>query len=126
MSNLLKLITLWHLNVDRKGGRGNGRPEQILGQELPALAKEVAKVETVRMYAGEKLFSFEFLSLMEFVGKNIFNLFVSVIGICLVILRRFQIPLQTPPPSPGCLLLKQSDQCFGITKSHFRAHWYRS
>jgi len=31
-----------------------------LGEELPALAKEVAKVETVRMYAGE-CFSFIFL-----------------------------------------------------------------
>lgn len=41
--------------ADRKGGRGNGRPEQILGQELPALAKEVAKVETVRMYAETAL-----------------------------------------------------------------------
>ena len=27
--------------------------EQILGEELPALAKEVARVESVRTYAGE-------------------------------------------------------------------------
>lgn len=29
------------------------RSEQILGEELPSLAKEVARVETVRMYAGK-------------------------------------------------------------------------
>ena len=32
---------------------GEERREQILGEELPALAKEVARVETVRFYAGE-------------------------------------------------------------------------
>jgi hypothetical protein len=48
------------LGVDGGGGDGNGRAEQILGEELPALAKEVAKVETVRIYAGE-FFSFIFL-----------------------------------------------------------------
>lgn len=31
----------------------DGRTEQILGNELPALAREVARVETVRAYAGE-------------------------------------------------------------------------
>lgn len=29
-----------------------GRADKVLGEELPALAKEVARVETVRMYAG--------------------------------------------------------------------------
>lgn len=29
-----------------------GRSDKVLGEELPALAKEVARVETVRMYAG--------------------------------------------------------------------------
>lgn len=42
-----------HLNsspsVSGSGGRGDD--EQILGEELPALAKEVARVETVRIYA---------------------------------------------------------------------------
>ncbi|XP_065630542.1 RINT1-like protein MAG2 [Quercus suber] len=33
------------------GGEGNGKAEKILGEELPALAKEVARVETVRIYA---------------------------------------------------------------------------
>ncbi|KAF5734701.1 hypothetical protein HS088_TW15G00193 [Tripterygium wilfordii] len=37
------------------GGEINGRKEQILGQELPALAKEVARVETVRAYAETAL-----------------------------------------------------------------------
>lgn len=51
-----KLIALGSSTRSRSlisdGGRdGNGRAEQILGEELPALAKEVAKVETVRMYA---------------------------------------------------------------------------
>lgn len=32
---------------------GSGRREQMLADELPALAKEVARVETVRSYAGE-------------------------------------------------------------------------
>lgn len=31
------------------------KSEQILGEELPALAREVARVETVRAYAGELL-----------------------------------------------------------------------
>lgn len=31
----------------------DGRTEQILGNELPALAREVARVETVCAYAGE-------------------------------------------------------------------------
>lgn len=30
-----------------------GRADKVLGEELPALAKEVARVETVRMYAGQ-------------------------------------------------------------------------
>lgn len=28
--------------------------EQILGEELPALAKEVARVESIRTYAGKQ------------------------------------------------------------------------
>jgi len=35
---------------------GQGRREEILGEELPALAKEVARVETVRVYAGQFCF----------------------------------------------------------------------
>lgn len=31
----------------------DGRSEQIVAEELPALAREVARVETVRAYAGE-------------------------------------------------------------------------
>lgn len=34
---------------------GQGRREEILGEELPALAKEVARVETVRVYAETAL-----------------------------------------------------------------------
>lgn len=41
---------------------GLGRSEQILAEELPALAKEVARVETVRAYAGK----FNFLIIIEF------------------------------------------------------------
>lgn len=37
------------------GGEGNGKAEKILGEELPALAKEVARVETVRIYAETAL-----------------------------------------------------------------------
>ncbi|CAK9155697.1 unnamed protein product [Ilex paraguariensis] len=33
------------------GSSSDGGSEHILGEELPALAKEVARVETVRMYA---------------------------------------------------------------------------
>ncbi|XP_015883539.3 RINT1-like protein MAG2 [Ziziphus jujuba] len=40
---------------DGEGGEGNERTEQILGEELPALAKEVARVETVRNYAETAL-----------------------------------------------------------------------
>uniref|UniRef100_A0A5B7BIY7 Putative RINT1-like protein MAG2 n=1 Tax=Davidia involucrata TaxID=16924 RepID=A0A5B7BIY7_DAVIN len=40
---------------DGRGGEGSGRSEQILGEELPSLAKEVARVETVRMYAETAL-----------------------------------------------------------------------
>ncbi|XP_057952274.1 RINT1-like protein MAG2 isoform X2 [Malania oleifera] len=36
-------------------GEGLGRAEQILGEELPTLAKEVARVETVRIYAETAL-----------------------------------------------------------------------
>ena len=35
---------------------GQGRKEEILGEELPVLAKEVARVETVRAYAGQFCF----------------------------------------------------------------------
>lgn len=41
--------------ADGEGGEGKGRTKQILGEELPALAKEVARVEAVRIYAGEIL-----------------------------------------------------------------------
>ncbi|PON57331.1 RINT/TIP-like [Parasponia andersonii] len=40
---------------DGEGGEGKGRTEKILGEELPALAKEVARLETVRMYAETAL-----------------------------------------------------------------------
>ncbi|XP_009369320.2 RINT1-like protein MAG2 [Pyrus x bretschneideri] len=36
-------------------GKGNERAEQILGEELPALAKEVARVQSVRSYAETAL-----------------------------------------------------------------------
>ncbi|KAF5204130.1 Rint1-like protein mag2 [Thalictrum thalictroides] len=36
-------------------GEALGREKQILGEELPALAKEVARVETVRIYAETAL-----------------------------------------------------------------------
>ncbi|OVA13332.1 RINT-1/TIP-1 [Macleaya cordata] len=40
---------------DGKEGEELGRVKQILGDELPALAKEVARVETVRIYAETAL-----------------------------------------------------------------------
>ncbi|KAH7852873.1 hypothetical protein Vadar_030313 [Vaccinium darrowii] len=40
---------------DGRGSKGLERSEQILGEELPSLAKEVARVETVRMYAETAL-----------------------------------------------------------------------
>lgn len=36
----------------------DGGSERLLGEELPALAKEVARVEAVRTYAGEYFFHF--------------------------------------------------------------------
>ncbi|XP_024018556.1 RINT1-like protein MAG2 [Morus notabilis] len=42
-------------SADGEGGEGKGRTEQILGEELPALAKEVARVEAVRIYAETAL-----------------------------------------------------------------------
>ncbi|KAF4375901.1 hypothetical protein F8388_004991 [Cannabis sativa] len=45
-----------YVEPDGESGEGKGRTEKILGEELPALAKEVARVETVRLYAGEFLF----------------------------------------------------------------------
>ncbi|KAK9116787.1 hypothetical protein Sjap_015734 [Stephania japonica] len=41
-------------STDGGEGEGLGREKQILGEELPALAKEVARVETVRAYAAYK------------------------------------------------------------------------
>lgn len=51
----LCIYVLMCLDVLDGGGGGKvlGRSEQILGEELPALAKEVARVEAVRVYAGE-------------------------------------------------------------------------
>ncbi|KAJ7956370.1 RINT1-like protein MAG2 [Quillaja saponaria] len=40
---------------DEGGGEKNGKAEKILGEELPALAKEVARVEAVRVYAETAL-----------------------------------------------------------------------
>ncbi|KAG0469753.1 hypothetical protein HPP92_016453 [Vanilla planifolia] len=40
---------------DGEEDKGSGRTEQILGEELPALAREVARVETVRAYAETAL-----------------------------------------------------------------------
>ena len=37
------------------GGEQRERSETFLGKELPALAREVARVEAVRVYAGEFL-----------------------------------------------------------------------
>ncbi|GAV73011.1 RINT1_TIP1 domain-containing protein [Cephalotus follicularis] len=42
-------------SVSDGGGEGGGGADQILGEELPALAKEVARVETVRAYAETAL-----------------------------------------------------------------------
>ncbi|KAK9278126.1 hypothetical protein L1049_027685 [Liquidambar formosana] len=42
-------------SLDGGEGKDLGRAEQILGEELPALAKEVARVETVRAYAETAL-----------------------------------------------------------------------
>ncbi|KAE9445546.1 hypothetical protein C3L33_22557, partial [Rhododendron williamsianum] len=44
----------WYYFLDGRGSEGVERSEQILGEELPSLAKEVARVETVRMYAGRE------------------------------------------------------------------------
>ncbi|KAL6983522.1 hypothetical protein U1Q18_016908 [Sarracenia purpurea var. burkii] len=41
--------------ADGRGSEGLKRSEQILGEELPSLAKEVARVEMVRMYAETAL-----------------------------------------------------------------------
>lgn len=46
-SNSLTFLLFW---ADEQGKE---RVEQILGEELPALAKEVARVESVRSYAGK-------------------------------------------------------------------------
>lgn len=46
-------VNLWNCgDLWSDGGGGEGRAEQLLAEELPALAKEVARVETVRVYAG--------------------------------------------------------------------------
>ena len=42
----------------------DGRGEKIVAQELAALAKEVARVEMVRKYAGELMSLLMFLALM--------------------------------------------------------------
>ncbi|GMN45660.1 hypothetical protein TIFTF001_014847 [Ficus carica] len=42
-------------SADGEGGEVKGRTKQILGEELPALAKEVARVEAVRIYAETAL-----------------------------------------------------------------------
>ncbi|KAG0471078.1 hypothetical protein HPP92_015624 [Vanilla planifolia] len=52
---LLLLIFGDLLAVDGEEDKGSGRTEQILGEELPALAREVARVETVRAYAETAL-----------------------------------------------------------------------
>ncbi|KAM6569716.1 hypothetical protein CsatB_017701 [Cannabis sativa] len=44
-----------YVEPDGESGEGKGRTEKILGEELPALAKEVARVETVRLYAETAL-----------------------------------------------------------------------
>ncbi|GMQ10565.1 hypothetical protein CsSME_00053515 [Camellia sinensis var. sinensis] len=46
---------LTHLRSSTRISDGLGRSEQILAEELPSLAKEVARVETVRMYAETAL-----------------------------------------------------------------------
>lgn len=40
------------LCLDVEGGEQRERSETFLGKELPALAREVARVEAVRVYAG--------------------------------------------------------------------------
>ncbi|KAL6175523.1 hypothetical protein ACLB2K_052162 [Fragaria x ananassa] len=44
-------LTSLHSSTRSRSSDGEGRVEQILGEELPALAKEVARVESVRTYA---------------------------------------------------------------------------
>ncbi|KAL5981100.1 hypothetical protein ACLOJK_029020 [Asimina triloba] len=41
--------------LDEREGEGLGKPEHVFAEELPALAKEVARVETVRAYAETAL-----------------------------------------------------------------------
>ncbi|KAF8408079.1 hypothetical protein HHK36_007220 [Tetracentron sinense] len=53
-SDLLALTCVSGSFIDVEG-EGSGRAGKILGEELPALAKEVARVETVRMYAVDLL-----------------------------------------------------------------------
>lgn len=50
---MLNLNCLLYCFSDGREREGVGRAEQSLAQELPALAKEVARVETVRSYAGK-------------------------------------------------------------------------
>uniref|UniRef100_A0A2P2JQT1 RINT1-like protein MAG2 n=1 Tax=Rhizophora mucronata TaxID=61149 RepID=A0A2P2JQT1_RHIMU len=65
-SNLTKLRSLTGASatsLSYGGGDKEGRKEQILGEELPVLAKEVAMVETVRAYAGKGFFFLLFFHL---------------------------------------------------------------
>lgn len=61
------MIDLVTFDVDKRKGEGLGRSEQILVEELPALAREVARVETVRVYAGEFIFCFIFTNVWIFI-----------------------------------------------------------
>ncbi|KAL5544436.1 hypothetical protein UlMin_008220 [Ulmus minor] len=54
-ARLIGLGSSTSAKADGEGGEEKERTEQILGEELPALAKEVARVEMVRMYAGTAL-----------------------------------------------------------------------
>lgn len=54
---MLKFLIWEFVRVDGGGGgEGEGRKGQLFREELPALAKEVARVETVRAYAGDFFF----------------------------------------------------------------------
>ncbi|XP_077210652.1 RINT-1 / TIP-1 family [Tasmannia lanceolata] len=55
LSDLRSSTSVSETFLDGKEGQGLGRSEQILAEELPALAKEVARVETVRAYAETAL-----------------------------------------------------------------------
>ena len=47
------------------------RSEKVLGEELPSLAKKVARVETVRKYAGKVFYFFCFIHRIAVISNAI-------------------------------------------------------